>query len=120
MVLDPDGLASMLDAGHGETDRPRLTSERLRKDERLSLLLFEAGRDQRMAVPLTLVTRLEEIEAKSIERAAGRSVTQYRHSLLPLAADDGRPAAFEMVVGRPWPSPIAATMSASWSMRTSI
>ena len=95
MILDLNGLASMLDSGRGEADRRHRADERLHKDERVSLLLFEAGGGQRMAVPLALVTRLEEIEATSIECAAGRSVIQYRDSLMPLAAIDGRPAAFD-------------------------
>jgi two-component system chemotaxis sensor kinase CheA len=35
-------------------------------------------------VPLSLVTRLEEVDAKSIEFSGGRHVVQYRGGLLPL------------------------------------
>ena len=92
MILDLNGLAAMLDAGRGEADRRQTTDERVLEDERVSLLLFKAGGDQQMAVPLALVTRLEQIEAATVERAGGRSVVQYRQSLMPLADIDGRPA----------------------------
>ena len=35
-------------------------------------------------MPLSLVTRLEEIEVTKIEHAGGRSVVLYRGSLIPL------------------------------------
>jgi len=95
MILDLNGLASMLDAGRGEADRRQTMDERVQKDERVSLLLFKAGGGQQMAVPLALVTRLEQIEAATIEPAGGRSVIQYRGSLMPLADIDGRPARVE-------------------------
>ena len=52
--------------------------------DRQTLLLFSAGRFERLAVPLSLVARLEEIPAAHIEHAAGRMVVQYRGQILPL------------------------------------
>jgi two-component system chemotaxis sensor kinase CheA len=52
--------------------------------ERQRLLLFRAGSFERLAVPLTLVARLEEFPRASIERAGGREVVQYRDRILPL------------------------------------
>ena len=48
------------------------------------MLLFRAGRFERLAVPLSLVARLEEIDARTIEFAAGRAVLNYRGEILPL------------------------------------
>jgi two-component system chemotaxis sensor kinase CheA len=48
------------------------------------LLLFRAGSFERLAVPLSLVARLEEFPQSSIERAGGRQVVQYRNRILPL------------------------------------
>src|SRR5579871_2658228 len=48
------------------------------------LLLFRAGSFERLAVPLSLVARLEEFPLSSIERAGGRQVVQYRDRILPL------------------------------------
>ena len=48
------------------------------------LLLFRTGSFARLAVPLSLVARLEEIPRTSIEHAGGRQVVQYRNRILPL------------------------------------
>ncbi len=52
--------------------------------ERQRLLLFRAGSFKRLAVPLSLVARLEEFPRSSLERAGGRQVVQYRGRILPL------------------------------------
>jgi two-component system chemotaxis sensor kinase CheA len=49
-----------------------------------SLLVFRAGTSQPKAVPLGLVTRLEEIAADKIELSNGRYMVQYRERLMPL------------------------------------
>jgi two-component system chemotaxis sensor kinase CheA len=54
--------------------------------EKETLLLFRAGSFNRLAVPLSLVARLEEIPLGKIEQAAGRRVVQYRGQILPLVA----------------------------------
>jgi two-component system chemotaxis sensor kinase CheA len=48
------------------------------------LLLFRAGSFERLAVPLSLVARLEEFPRSSIESAGGSQVVQYRNRILPL------------------------------------
>jgi two-component system, chemotaxis family, sensor kinase CheA len=54
--------------------------------ERQTLLLFSAGRFARLAVPLSLVARLEEIPSAQIELAAGKMAVQYRGQILPLVS----------------------------------
>ena len=54
--------------------------------EHQRLLLFRAGTFERLAVPLSLVARLEEFPRSSIERAGGREVVQYRNRILPLVS----------------------------------
>jgi two-component system chemotaxis sensor kinase CheA len=49
-----------------------------------ALLIFRAGSDAPRAVPLSLVTRLEEIDVGSIETTGGRHLVQYRGHLMPL------------------------------------
>src|SRR5258708_21721497 len=49
-----------------------------------SLLVFRAGSAQPKAVPLGLVTRLEEIATDKIELSNGRYMVQYREQLMPL------------------------------------
>jgi len=52
--------------------------------EQQRLLLFRAGSFERLAVPLSLVARLEEFPRSSIEYAGGCQVVQYRSRILPL------------------------------------
>jgi len=61
---------------------------RTRSTERTSLLVFDAGASHRMAIPLSLVARLEKIPRHGIERTEAGLVVQYRGSLLPLLPVD--------------------------------
>ena len=56
------------------------------------MLVFRAGSTQPKAVPLSLITRLEEIDAQKIELSNGRHMVQYRGHLMPLVSmsDDVR------------------------------
>ncbi|MBM4246982.1 MAG: chemotaxis protein CheA, partial [Deltaproteobacteria bacterium] len=49
-----------------------------------TLLLLGTGESGRLAVPLDLVDRLEEIPADAVERSAEQEVVQYRGQILPL------------------------------------
>jgi two-component system chemotaxis sensor kinase CheA len=59
--------------------RPAQSGEQLQ-----SLLVLSLGEGHRAAIPLELVARLEEIDARSIELADGAEVVQYRGRILPL------------------------------------
>jgi len=54
--------------------------------EQQRLLLFRAGSFERLAVPLSLVARLEEFPRSSIEHASESQVVQYRNRILPLVS----------------------------------
>src|SRR6476469_1893924 len=54
-----------------------------------SLLVLRAGNAQPKAVPLGLVTRLEEIATDKIELSNGRHMVQYREQLMPLVQMQG-------------------------------
>jgi two-component system chemotaxis sensor kinase CheA len=87
MIIDPNGFAKALgasgNAGHEIADEN--AAHRAASVEQLtSLLVFRAGSSQPKAVPLGLVTRLEEIAAEKIELSNGRSMVQYREQLMPL------------------------------------
>ncbi len=58
-------------------------------DPKETLLLFRVGAMSRMAIPLSMVARLEEIARPTVESAGGRDVVQYRGAILPLV-DLGR------------------------------
>ncbi len=91
MIIDPNGIAqaigpSQAAAGIEETEHEE---EKARDEAQLvSLLLFRAGSDQPKAVPLSLVTRLEEFSVDKVERSNGRDLVQYRGSLMPLVYFD--------------------------------
>lgn len=49
-----------------------------------TLLVVGLGKDRRMAIPLAMVTRLEEFALDAIEHVGSREVVQYRDQILPL------------------------------------
>src|SRR5208283_4410336 len=70
--------------------REQSRAEKEHKEEALSdrqtFLLFRAGSFERVAVPLSMVARLEEFPQSKIEHAGGRRVVQYRGRILSLAS----------------------------------
>ena len=85
MILDPNGVAEAVGAStqsamHGMEH----AAEAGHVENKTSLLVFRAGSSDSKAVPLALVTRLEEVEAKKIELSNGRHLLQYRGQLMPL------------------------------------
>ena len=86
MILDPNGVSNVIRTDVLETIEKDAagTEERASARELTSLLLFTAGSEEPKAVPLSLVTRLEEIAVEKIEHSNGRDLVQYRGSLMPL------------------------------------
>lgn len=85
MIVDPTGVMATL--GQGVADATPEKQEETDKgsvEEISSLLLFRSGNGGAKAVPLSLITRLEDIEIDRIERCNGRDVVQYRGTLMPL------------------------------------
>ncbi|MCP3474787.1 hybrid sensor histidine kinase/response regulator [Bradyrhizobium sp. CCGUVB1N3] len=92
MIIDPNGIAKALGASgssaHDMTDEN--AGHHIGSGEQTtSLLVFRAGSSQPKAVPLGLVTRLEELPADKIEFSNGRYMVQYREQLMPLVAIEG-------------------------------
>jgi two-component system chemotaxis sensor kinase CheA len=52
--------------------------------EKQSLLLLRSADNGRIAIPLSLVARLEEFPRKALERSQNQAVVQYRGEILPL------------------------------------
>jgi len=87
LILDVLGLAEKAHVVSGDADASSTASAdtRLTKTgNHSSLLLFRAGPSGRMAVPLSLISRLEQFPLSSIERAGNREVIQYRKCIMPL------------------------------------
>ncbi|HEX5508491.1 MAG TPA: response regulator, partial [Pseudolabrys sp.] len=97
MIVDPNGIAQSI--GSTVSSQVAAASEAeiddkqgLANDRKTSLLVFRAGSSHAKAVPLGLITRLEEIDAHKIELSNGRHMVQYRDHLMPLIrmSDDVR------------------------------
>jgi len=86
MILDPSGIAkSSGDRFVADSANKRAAQiEDDTQQSKTALLLFQAGDQTPKAVPLALVSRLEDIKTKDIEHTDGRMVVQYRDSLMTL------------------------------------
>jgi two-component system chemotaxis sensor kinase CheA len=85
LILDPNGVAHAI--GMPRTTRRSQHQDRAPANAETpaeSMLVFRAGSPNPKAVPLALVTRLEEIDATTIEVLNGRPIVQYRGRLMPL------------------------------------
>jgi two-component system chemotaxis sensor kinase CheA len=92
MIIDPNGIAQALGtsvAAQHEIADENATMRAGAAEQLTSLLVFRAGSAQPKAVPLALITRLEEIAAEKIELSNGRHMVQYRDKLMPLVQMDG-------------------------------
>jgi chemotaxis protein histidine kinase CheA len=87
LILDVLGLAQRANVVSGVRDRSaaeKAVDAQVRSDDGESLLLLRGPDDGRMAMPLSMVARLEEFDRSSIERSEGQPVVQYRGQILPL------------------------------------
>jgi two-component system, chemotaxis family, sensor kinase CheA len=87
MIIDPNGIAKALGASGSDAHAMAEDSAAHHAnsgEQMTSLLVFRAGSSQPKAVPLGLVTRLEEIAVEKIELSNGRHMVQYREQLMPL------------------------------------
>ncbi len=99
MIVDPKGIAQTLgntvatQLAADEAAAATAQAQRPVADGQLtSLLVFRAGSQHPKAVPLAVITRLEEIDVTAIELSNGRHMVQYRGHLMPLIgmSDDVR------------------------------
>ncbi|MCJ8324391.1 MAG: chemotaxis protein CheW [Rhizobiales bacterium] len=92
MIIDPNGMANHISNEMADTQAAEEEEETKKEnyaEQTTSMLMFKAGGDEPKAVPLSLVTRLEEINVKDIEPSAGRDLVQYRGQLMPLLYVEG-------------------------------
>ncbi|MGO9302191.1 MAG: chemotaxis protein CheA, partial [Candidatus Korobacteraceae bacterium] len=93
LILDVLGLAQMsrvVSELHDQNVAKQGMKSAESAAQREAWLLFRIGANGRMAIPLSLVSRLEEFPATQVERFAGHEVIQYREQIMPLVrlADD--------------------------------
>jgi len=89
LILDVLGIgqrSGVLAESRHETARAATDHKTLEGIEQQRLLLLRAGSFERLAVPLSLVARLEEFPQSAIEHAGGGQVVQYRNRILPLVS----------------------------------
>ena len=86
LILDVPGIGQRSGLLAESREQTRGATERKSESaaEQQRLLLFRAGSFTRLAVPLSLVSRLEEFPRSLIERAGGHDVVQYRDRILQL------------------------------------
>lgn len=93
LILDVLGLAQrggvISESREDKAARPARSDPRESEERRQALLLFQTsakarGQDARMAIPLSLVARLEEFPRTALERTSDMDVVQYRDQILPL------------------------------------
>ena len=89
VVNETKGAASMEAGGDG----------RKGDEQKQTLLLFAAGSSGRMAIPLSIVARLEEFPRSMVEHSAGKPVIRYRGQILPLVQVSNYLAPGEQISG---------------------
>jgi two-component system chemotaxis sensor kinase CheA len=88
LILDAMGLAQkahvlteeLRDRAHKETADKEIEQT----VDRQTLLIFSPGNETRMAVPLSMVARLEEFSRDMVEISGEKEVVQYRGEIMPL------------------------------------
>jgi two-component system chemotaxis sensor kinase CheA len=86
LIVDPNGLAQALGTStRASSDIGDIAETEVADTQQsTSMLVFRAGSPQPKAVPLSLITRLEEIDVGRVEFSNGRHLVQYRNQLMPL------------------------------------
>ena len=89
MIVDPNGIArtiSNVDISSKAEEKAQHIDDN--KERSVAFLSFTLGKGAPKAVPLELVSRLEEIDVKDIEVAGDKPVVQYRGDLMRLITLD--------------------------------
>lgn len=94
IILDIGRIAARADLLKSSEQMPTQNHEQSKetpgkREETAAMLLFRSGQQAPKAVPLALVSRLEEFRAEEIEDVEDRLVVQYRNGLLPLVPVQG-------------------------------
>jgi two-component system, chemotaxis family, sensor kinase CheA len=103
MIIDPASVFQSVGASEEVVEEiPQATQVAVKSaSDVTSMIVFRAAGDQPKAVPLSLVTRLEELDAGTFERGDGATLVQYRGELMSIvAADPG------MTIASSGPQPI--------------
>ncbi|MGV3515552.1 chemotaxis protein CheW [Luteitalea sp.] len=90
LILDVLGLGQMAqvvsETRSGSTSTSPSEAAAAAAEDTRTLLVFQASAHDRMALPLSLVARLEEFPRSLLEQSGDRVVVQYRDEILPLVS----------------------------------
>ncbi|WP_417389920.1 chemotaxis protein CheW [Gimesia sp.] len=89
MILDVGGIFNQCGGSSAHSQSVAEEAPGSSDRDTISMLLFGVKENVTMAVPLSLVARLEEFPLDSIELNGDRKVVQYRENLLPLLSIEG-------------------------------
>ncbi|MFZ1988194.1 MAG: chemotaxis protein CheA [Alphaproteobacteria bacterium] len=86
MIVDPRGLALGIAEGATALSQKSQAAELVPEeaDDKTAILIFKAGGGEYKGVPLSLVTRLEELDVARFEQCDGRHIVQYRGRMMPI------------------------------------
>jgi len=86
LILDVMGLAQKAHviAEHQEKTIVKSSTAQGSGGDRRTLLIFGLQADDRIAIPLSEVARLEEFKRSDVERSGDQDVVQYRGEIMPL------------------------------------
>jgi two-component system chemotaxis sensor kinase CheA len=87
LILDPNGLAiaSGVTATRKDSNLDKNDPKISQDQQHIDFIIFKAGSNDLKAIPLSLVSRLEEIDVTTIEHSANeKPLVQYRGKLMPL------------------------------------
>lgn len=86
LILDVMGLAqkARVIAEHQDKSLARSATAQGLGSDRETLLIFGVDEDDRIAIPLSEVARLEEFKRSDVERSGEQDVVQYRGEIMPL------------------------------------
>jgi two-component system chemotaxis sensor kinase CheA len=100
LIVEPNGLARIAGIGDDTERTSRILSDGVTVDAAeetgMKMLLFRAGKTL-TAVPISAVSRLEDIDMARIETLSGKNVLQYGGHLMPVVVLDGLDAAGDQV-----------------------
>ncbi len=85
LIVDPNGVAGLVGGtAAGEAFHVDAPSTAAPVVDKTTMLVFRTGAEGLRAVPLSLVTRLEEVDAALFEHGSGRTLLHYRNRLIPV------------------------------------
>ena len=87
LILDVLGLAQRANVVSGVRERAlneKASAGTETSADRETVLLFATANGGRMAIPLSMVARLEEFPRSALEKVGTQHMVQYRDEILPL------------------------------------